>query len=586
MTKPVPATTWTGRATQYARDIVDGKIPACRKTILACKRHLRDLEASRQPDYPYEFSEEKARPPCEFIEALPHTKGRWAKRGELIKLGDWQVFIVASLFGWVRKRDGLRRFREADLFIPRKNGKSVLSAGIGLYMFSMDGEHGAEVYSGATSEKQAWEVFRPARQMCEATPDLREFAGIEVWAKELRIGADGSRFEPIIGKPGDGSSPHCSIHDEFHEHDTPDQVDTMKTGMGAREQPLLLKITTAGSNLAGPCYDAYLDAIKILEGALEDDSRFILIYGIDEPDADDKGGDDWTDPRVLAKANPNLGISVDEEFLRAEQRQATLNPIHQNRFKTKHLNVWCGARTAWMPLALWQLGGDEGLTVDEFRGTAGWFVLDLASKDDIAVFGQLFRKRIKREDHYYWFARYYLPEDALNSEDNPNAATYRKWHKQGFIAATEGAEIDFDVIKDDVLEYRKRFQVRELLYDPWRATQLAHQLQKSGAVTVELRQTVQNLSAPMKEVLSAVKGGRLHHDGNPVTTWMISNVTAKIDAKDNIYPRKEKPQMKIDGAVALIMGMARGMVVEKAGIDGWLSSVADGVRKDGEEAKA
>lgn len=573
MTRNARPVSWTERATAYAQSAVDGRIPACRLTIIACERHLRDLAASAQPDHPYRFSEEHARPACEFIEALPHVKGRWAKRKELIALGDWQVFIVASLFGWVRKRDELRRFREADLFIPRKNGKSVLAAGIGLYMLCMDGEHGAEVYSGATSEKQAWEVFRPAKQMCEATLDLREFAGIEVWAKELRIGADGSRFEPIIGKPGDGASPHCSIHDEFHEHDTPDQVDTMRTGMGAREQPLLLKITTAGNNLAGPCYDAYLEGRKLLEGVHEDEQRFVLIYGIDEPDAEGNGGDDWTDPRVLAKANPNLGVSVDEEFLRAEQRQAVINPIHQNRFKTKHLNVWCGAKTAWMPLSVWQLCADPGLDEADFASAAtGFFVLDLASKDDLAAFLKLFKKRINGADHYYAFERYYLPEAALADEKNPNAAAYRKWHAQGFITVTDGEEIDFEVIQEDVLEARKRFRAKEVIYDPWRATQLAQQLGKQGMVPVEMRQTVANLSAPMKELLSAVKAGRFHHAGNPVTHWMMSNVTAKLDAKDNIYPRKEKPHLKIDGAVALIMGMARAMVVEPAGIGGWLGS--------------
>lgn len=552
-------------ALKYAEDVVAGKVPANKWTRAACQRHVSDLRAVKQPDFAYRFDAELAAKPCAFIEALPHVKGKWAKNGELITLSPWQVFIVASIFGWVRKRDGLRRFREAYLEIPRKNGKSVLAAGIGLYMFSLDGEYGAEVYSGATSEKQAWEVFRPAKLMAEATPDLCEHAGIEVWAKSLVAPRDGSRFEPIIGKPGDGSSPHCAIADEFHEHDTPDQVDTMQTGMGAREQPLMLKITTAGVNLAGPCYDTHLESKKVLEGSVDNEQLFAIIFGIDDDD-------DWTRPEVLRKANPNLGVSVDEEFLLAEQRQATINPIHQNRFKTKHLNVWCAARMAWMPLTSWQLCADAGLVVDDFRGHVGWFILDLASKDDLAVFGKLFRKRIKREEHYYWFANYYLPEDALNDDANPNAAMYRKWHKQGYITVTDGAEIDFDVIKDDVLEHRKKFQVKELLYDPWRATQLAHQLGKDGAVIVELRQTVQNLSAPMKEVLSSVKGGRMHHDGNPVTAWMIANVTAKTDAKDNIYPRKEKPQMKIDGAVALIMGMARGMVVEKTGIGGWLKN--------------
>lgn len=551
-------------ALRYAKGVVSGKISVCKWVKLAAQRHLDDLKRSREPDYPYRFDVERAEKPCRFIEQLPHTKGKWAKHQELIQLGDWQCFLVCVLFGWVSKLTDRRRFREAYWAIPRKNGKSIIAAAIGLYMFCMDDEHGAEVYSGATTEKQAWEVFRPAKLMAEQTEDLREWAGIEVWAKSMTVESDGSRFEPVIGKPGDGSSPSCAIVDEFHEHDTPDQVDTMKTGMGAREQPLLLEVTTAGVNLAGPCYDRQLDAQKVLEGTLEDDALFAVIFGIDDED-------DWTKPEALRKANPNFGVSIDPDFLLAEQRQAVINPAHQNRFKTKHLNVWCAARMAWMPLASWSLCGDPGLSVEDFRGKDGWFVLDLASKDDIAVFGQLFRVQIKREEHYYWFARYYLPEDALQDEDNPNASAYRKWHAQGFLQVTEGAEIDFDVIKEEVLEYRGKFQVKELLYDPWRATQLAHQLQKSGATIIEMRQTVQNLSAPMKEVLAAVKSGRLHHDGNPVTTWMVANVTAKVDAKDNIYPRKEKPQMKIDGAVALIMGMARGMVVEQPGIGGWLS---------------
>jgi phage terminase large subunit-like protein len=552
-------------AVDYARRVADGEILACKWVKLACRRHLADLELVRQPDFPYCFDEESARVACEFIENLPHVKGKWARGGEFMKLQPWQVWILASIFGWLRKRDGRRRFREAYLEVPRKNGKSFLSAGIGLYMFAMDGEHGSEVYSGATTEKQAWEVFRPARQMCDVTPELREFAGIEVWSKQLTIGRDGSRFEPIIGKPGDGASPHCAIADEFHEHETPDQVDTMKTGMGAREQPLLLLITTAGTNLAGPCYDAHLNARKVLEGGLQNEQQFCVMYGIDQED-------DWTNPDVLRKANPNFGVSVDDEFLLAEQRQAVFNPMHQNRFKTKHLNVWCSARTAWMPLQAWHLCQEQGLQLDEFRGSQGWFVLDLASKDDIACFGQLFKRRMNGQDHYWWFARYYVPESALTSQDNPNAASYRKWHAQGFLSVTDGDEIDFDVIKDDVLDYRKRFQAKEVVYDPWRATQLAQQLAKDGASTVEMRQTVMNLSTPMKEVLSAVKACRLHHDGNPVTTWMISNVTAKVDAKDNVYPRKEKPQYKIDGAVALIMAMARGMIVPAAGIEAWLEN--------------
>ena len=557
---------FVGMANQYARDVAAGEIPNCKWAIGACKRHLNDLKRSKDKTYPYYFDAEAAVKICAFAEELPHVKGRWAKRSELIRLEPWQCFLLCCLFGWVHKPTGLRRFREAYLEIPRKNGKSILAAIIGLYMFCMDGEHGAEVYSGATTEKQAWEVFRPAKLMLDKTEDLKEFVGAEVWAKSLFTSRDESRFEPMIGKPGDGSSPHCAIADEFHEHDTPDQVDTMQTGMLAREQPLMLMVTTSGVNLMGPCYDKHMHCKKVLEGVYEDDTLFAIIYGIDPEE------DDWAHPDMLRKANPNFGVSIDGEALRAQQRQAVLNPIHQNRFKTKHLNVWCSAKMAWMPLVQWQLCADDSMRIEEFKGSQSWFILDLASKDDLAVFAQLFRKELKGEQHFYFFAKYYLPEDTVN-EPGPNTSNYQKWQRQGLLTVTDGAEIDFDVIAEDVLTYKRQFQVKEIVYDPWRATHLAHQLHKSGAkAVVEMRQTVQNLSAPMKEMLSAVKGGRFHHDGNPVTTWMVSNVTAKVDAKDNIFPRKEKPEMKIDGAVAAITGMARAIAVEPAGVGGWLKA--------------
>jgi phage terminase large subunit-like protein len=619
---------------QYARDVVAGKVPNCRWVRLAAKRMLDDLAKYGQytpyrlepgddgydkraaarvqalrPKGEYYFDPVAASKPCEFGELLPHVKGKWAKpnrrtrQRELIVLQPWQCFILINLFGWKKTKNDLRRFWRAYIKIPRKNGKSVLAAIIGLYMFCMDDEQGAEVYSGATSEKQAWEVFRPAREMfkAEEAEDLRDLVGGEVWAKAL-VTADLSRFEPIIGKPGDGASPSCSIADEFHEHDTPDQVNTMETGMGAREQPLSLKITTAGVNLAGPCYDTETDAQKVLEGLMEDDQLFAIMYGIDLPEGEDdadKKGDDWTDPAILAKANPNLNVSVEEDFLRAQQKQASQNPIHQNTFKTKHLNVWCSAKVAWMSMPIWKTRADSKHPLGYFKGRESIFGLDLASKDDIACFGKLFWRDIetvvpastldmtqlagvavsadgtlrKVLRHYWLFNRYYVPEDALHDPDNPNRFKYQQWHAQGHLIVTPGAEIDFDVIGADVRADKDLYQCRELVYDPWRATQLAHQCQKEGAEVVELRQIVQHLSQPMKELASAVRGGRFNHDNNPVTNWMFSNVVALKDGKDNIYPQKEKKHSpaKIDGAVTAIMMMNRAMVESDEGtIDDWL----------------
>lgn len=568
------------KALTYARGVVGGLISAGQWVVKACQRQLDDLERQRTGDFPYYFDVVQAERPCQFIEQLKHVKdGGEAREGDLIALQAWQCFILCCIFGWLQAVNGLRRFREAYLEIPRKNGKSLIAAGIGLFMFTMDGVRGAEVYSGATTEKQAWEVFRPAKAMAEKCEDLLDASGIVVNAKSLSTSHDLSTFAPLIGKPGDGASPSCAILDEFHEHDTPDQYETMETGMGARRQPLMLVITTAGTNVAGPCYDKHLACQKILDGVLPDERVFCIMFGIDlgDENAGDgkEKGDDWTSPAVLQKANPNYGVSVFADYLIAQQRKALFNPAAQQAFKTKHLNVWGGARMPWMPMHLWDQCADTELRLEEFIGKPYFGVLDLASKDDIAAYTKIFVKMQKVKDktlaHYYTFAKYYVPTSQLWNKDNPNAAAYQKWQALGLLTATEGDEIDFDVIEEDVKADKSIYQLRELLYDPYRATQLAQHMKKANVMCIEVRQTVPVLSAPMKETLSAVKGKRMHHDGNAVTKWMVSNVTCKTDAKDNIFPRKERDQMKIDGAVAIIMGMVRASLGLQAGLDDWLT---------------
>jgi phage terminase large subunit-like protein len=554
---------FVGKAQEYAQAVVKGKIVACKWVKLACKRHLDDLKASRRKAFPYYFDEDAANKVCTFLSLMPHTKGKWARKRELIELQPWQCFAFTTLFGWKIKKNNRRRYRRAYFAVPRKNGKSIIGSGIGLYMFSVDGEFGAEVYSGATTEAQAWEVFRPAKQMLERTPELQEALGAEVWAKSLLVPADGSRFEPVIGKPGDGASPSCAIVDEYHEHDSSDLVDTMETGMGAREQPLLLMITTAGFNIAGPCYDQEVEAKKVLEGALDDPELFALIYTIDD-------GDDWTSPAVLRKANPNFGISVDEDFLLSQQRQATQSASKQVRFKTKHLNIWCSAKSAWLNMLEWNKCADYNLRREQFKRERCYLTLDLASRSDICVLMLVFVRVIDGRQHFYLFGDYYLPEAAIEGAEK-NANTYRKWVIEGFLQQHDGAEIDFDLIEEDMLALVAEYGPEEVVFDPWRAAQLEQRLTKNGIAAVELGAQVKNLSLPMKELESAIKAGRVHHDGNPMLTWMMSNVVAKLDAKDNIYPRKEKPEQKIDGPVAAIMGVARAISGEETTTSFWES---------------
>lgn len=267
-------------ANQYARDVVRGKIVACQFVIQACQRHLDDLMAEKSKSFRYRFDKDLAERAAKFIQLLPHTKGEWAFKRMPITLEPWQLFVICCAFGWVNKGSRLRRFREVYTEIPRKNGKSAISAGVALYCFACDNEFGAEVYSGATTEKQAWEVFRPARLMCKRTPMLTEAFGIEVNASNMNRPEDGARFEPLIGNPGDGSSPHCAVVDEYHEHATDALYTTMLTGMGARRQPLMWAITTAGYNIEGPCYDKRREVIEMLNGSVPNDELFGIIYTV------------------------------------------------------------------------------------------------------------------------------------------------------------------------------------------------------------------------------------------------------------------------------------------------------------------
>lgn len=528
------------KAVEYAEGVVGGSVVACEKIRLACKRFICDLERQSSDEFEYRFDVAAAERVCKFIELLPHTKGKWAAKRELIELQPWQCFIVCNLFGWLRKSDGLRRFREAYLQIPRKNGKSLLAAAIALYMFVADGEFGAEVFSGATSEKQAWEVFRPARLICKRTPELTEHYGVDVNAKNLCVPSDGSMFEPIIGNPGDGSSPHCAVIDEYHEHATDSQYDTMQTGMGARDQPLMLAITTAGSNIGGPCYEKAQDAEKVLNGTFVDESMFVVMF---EADA----ADQWDSDEALAKANPNLGVSVSREFLERQRLLARRSASKQNAYRTKHLNQWVGARSAWLNMLSWQKAKRD-ICLDDFRGEDCILGLDLAHKTDVAALSAVFR----RDDQWFTFCFGFVPEKALEENDK-----YRSLqHLDNFIV-TPGNATCYATIEEKAKWFAANFNVLSVAFDPWQAAMMAQRLMSAGLDAVEYRHTVQKMSDPTKEVEALVLDDKLHHDGDPLLTWFMGNVMTKLDEKGNVYPTKDTKDSpnKIDGAIATIMAV-------------------------------
>ena len=544
-------------AKRYAEQVVAGDIPACRWVRLACQRQLDDLSRLKGKASAYRFNPvltdregRKFRPAdnlCALIERLPHVKGPLA--GEPILLEPWQVFILSSVFGWV-KSDGKRRFRRSYIEVPRGNAKSTLSSAVALYMLAADREGGAEVYSLATTRDQARIVFGDAQAMARRSLGFRQRFAVDVGAHNMHVLASGSKFEALSaeGSTLDGLNIHFGCIDELHAHKTRTVYDVVETGTGKRDNSLLWVITTAGSNRAGICYEVRTFVTKLLDGVFADDTQFGIIYGLDE-------GDDWTHESALIKANPNWGISVRPEVLLPLQAKAMQLPSAVNNFKTKHLNEWVNADTAWMDMRAWDACVDNSMDLEALHGQPCWIGLDLASKTDIAALVMLFAHP-EIAGAYMVFAKYYLPEDTVQATGN---SQYPGWMRSGRLTVTPGNVIDFSWIEADLLDIASRFEVVAVAFDPFQATQLSTRMLSEGLPMIEVRPTVLNFSEPMKTLEALVLQKKLVHDGDPVLAWMASNVVAHTDVKDNIYPRKERPENKIDGIVALIMALSRAI---------------------------
>lgn len=544
--------------------MLDGTIPACKWVRLACQRQRDDLGRRWQ----YHFDREEANRVCRFIERLPHIKGQWA--GTTIALEDWQCFLLTTVFGW-RDARGRRRFKVAYSEIPRKNSKSTMSSGIGLYLMAADDEGGAEVYSAATTYDQAKIVWADAKQMVDRSPAFREALGVKTTAYSIYAPHTASTFKALARDQRgnlDGLNVHCGIIDELHAHKDRGVWDVIETATGARTQPLIWAITTAGFNRAGICYEQRTYVTKILDGVAKDEEYFGIIYTLDE-------GDDWTDPEVWRKANPNWGVSVDPGDIARKARKAKEMASAQNNFLTKHLNVWVNADVAWMNMQAWERCADPTLTEDIFEGDECIAACDLATKVDLAATMRLHWRDIDGERHYYAFGRYYLPEQAV--EDGRNSQ-YSGWQRTGRLVVTPGEVTDFEYIEEDLRDATSRFRLLEVAIDPWQAQHLEQRLMAEGMKVVEHRQIVQNMSEAMKELEALVLSRRFHFDGDPVLTWCVSNVVGHVDVKDNIYPRKERYENKIDPAVALIMALDRALRHQRKapvaflGTDGWTRS--------------
>ena len=569
-------------ATKYAKDVVSEKILTSKLTIASCQRQLDDLKRQGDDDFPYIFNPQltdrngiKYKPAdrfCSFVELHSHTKGKLA--GQKFSFEPWQHFIFTTVFGWIHKDTGLRRFSESYLEVCRGNGKSPMGAVTGHYMLTADLDKGAEVYSGATTRAQALEVFGPSWIMARKNKQYRDKYNLRVWGEKADFGAitstaENSKFIPLVGNPPDGASVSCYICDEYHEHPSDSQYSTMETGCIKREQPLIFVITTAGSNIGGPCYLHRTQVINVLNKAegFENESLFGIIYTLDNEH-------DWTDLENWPRANPNWGISVVPDKAAQILKNALQKPSKQNITKTKHLNIWCNVASAYYDMESLKKCVDKSLKYEDFHTKDCINGNDLASKTDLTSSVDVFWDIIDGVKHYWAFTFPYMPEDALEGEDNRH---YQGWATEGYLNIIPGASINTDYIESDIKDRSKQVNMVENTYDPWNAATMVAHMEDDGFTMVEIGQTVANMTEPTKELDSAIRDGRFHYDGNPVLTWCLSNVVCQADTNDNVKPKRAKGQdhMKIDCAIALIMAVGRAMVhkPKKKGNDGSLLNI-------------
>jgi phage terminase large subunit-like protein len=526
---------------------------------LAYERHERDLALCAQPGgHPrgFRFDAEAGERVIRFVEGYcRHFEGEWA--GQPLILEDWQRFVFRCVFGW-KRADGTRRFRIAYQEVPRKNGKSTEAAGVANYLTFGDMEPGAQVYSTATKEDQAKIVWGAARSMVKQSPDLRRFATLR--QKAIVCDQLASSYKPLGSDSDtlDGLNPHGHVCDELHAHKDRKMWDVMITAMGARRQPLTFVITTAGlyepESIGWQQHD---HAVKVLDGVIEDDEFFAIIFAADEDD-------DWASPETWAKANPNFGISVKPDYLRQLSRTAEVQPSFLNTFLRLHLNRWTQQRNRWLPLEKWN-ACDTDCTHTEYAarevclsGQECFGGFDLSTKLDMTALVLVFPAT--------WdiVCRYFIPEENVAEKVRRDRVPYDAWIRDGWLIATPGNGMDYEFIRAEAKRLAERFNVREWAFDPWNAYETATTLQGDGFAMVEVRQGFRTLSEACKKFEELVVSRKWRHGGHPILRWNVANVSIREDANGNIAPEKPKQGtgLRIDGVSAAVSALARAVVAQ------------------------
>lgn len=490
-----------------------------------------------------------------FAECLTHTTGEW--RGQPFVLADWQADrIVRPLFGW-KRADGTRRYRTAFIAVPRKAGKTTLAAGLALYAAFADGEPGAQVINAAADREQARLCFDIARQMVEAEPELA--ARADLYKNAITLPEMGSSYRVLSSDAytKHGLNCHYIGADELHCWPGRELWDTLVTSTGARRQPLTVVTTTAGYDRHSLCYELWDHARKVRDGIIEDPSFLPVLFAADDED-------DWKDPATWAKAHPGYGITVQRDYFEQECAKAQATPAYENSFRRLLLNQWTEQDSRWLAMDAWD--GCRG-ELPELEGRECWAGLDLASTTDLSAFVLAFHvgDKLIIKPHFW------IPEDTIRERVRRDRVPYDQWVAMGLITATPGAVTDYDFIRRDITELADRYQLREVAFDRWNATQLTTQLAGDGLALVGFGQGFASMAGPSRELERRIVGRELLHDGNPVLRWMVSNVTVEMDPAGNIKPSKAKSTERIDGVVAACMAIGRWQQAETAPVDPYAS---------------
>lgn len=489
-----------------------------------------------------------------FVDYMTHIEG--ARAGQPFALEPWQQAQIGCAFGWFRP-DGTRRYREVFDYEPRKNGKSTKCGGLVNMVAFLDGEPGAQIYSAAADREQAALVYRQAKGMILNHPELSPQVKIYATFKSIEY-PNGAVYKALSSDADTkhGFNTHFAIIDELHAHRNKDLVEVLLTSTGARRQPMVWYITTADFDRESICNEKHDYAGKVRDRVIDDPSFLPCIY---EASVDD----DWRTESVWRKANPNLGVSISLDYLRRECQRAQEVPSYENTFKRLHLNIRTQNDVRWLQLEKWDLCNDAA-SEEALAGRPCYGAMDLSTKTDLTAWGMLFPPT-EDDDQYRFLVRFFAPEDGARQRERRDRVPYLDWADKGFVHLTPGNVVDYDFIKQQVSEDAKRFDVREVAYDPWNATQIALQLQDSGATVVEFGQGFRSMSEPTKELEKLVLSGGIAHGGNPVLRWMASNVSIEADAAGNIKPSKKKSTDRIDGIVTLCMALGRAIATPGGG---------------------